>query len=496
MIVRSPQRWTKLWLASRTTKNGRILFHDVDIRNCDRPMSTVPLHLARSNNGMVNVLVKSTKVPRPAMIVQPKQKKKDGDYPPLLNEKSEAMPDHISYVGNERMPITSILNIVKPKDDVPRGIWPVFRMMEIRSSALLHPSAHEYPDMTTNPHNTLLRAHRQMIRLRKMDTILHNAQRQGRISFYMTHHGEEGLLIGSASALNSKDFVFAQYREAGVLMWRGFTLDQFCNQCFSNDLDLGKGRQMPVHYGCRALNFQTVSSPLGTQLTQAVGAAYKFKLDAASHPEKEPIISIAYFGDGAASCIDFHSACNFASTLRVPMIFFCRNNGYAISTPVKDQYAGDGIISRAPGYGMAGIRVDGNDIFAVHAAVQAARAYAVETSSPVMIEAMTYRQGHHSTSDDSSRYRAAEEVQKATDVSDPTARLDLFLRRFGWMDDNISTSIEDEERIAVIRAMEAAEARPDPKIEHMFEDVYHEKPPHLVKQEEELKRHLENYQVQ
>lgn len=367
---------------------------------------------------------------------------------------------------------------------------------EIRSSTLLYPSVHEYPDMPTHPHNTLLRAYRQMIRLRKMDTILHNAQRQGRISFYMTHHGEEGLLIGSASALNPKDYVFAQYREAGVLMWRGFTLDQFCNQCFSNDLDLGKGRQMPVHYGCRALNFQTVSSPLGTQLTQAVGAAYKFKLDAASHPEKEHIISIAYFGDGAASCIDFHSACNFASTLRVPMIFFCRNNGYAISTPVKDQYAGDGIISRAPGYGMAGIRVDGNDIFAVHAAVQAARAYAVQTSSPVMIEAMTYRQGHHSTSDDSARYRAAEEVQVATNVSDPTVRLDLFLRRFGWIDDNVATSIEDEERIAVLRAMEAAEARPDPKIEHMFEDVYHEKPPHLVRQEEELNRHLKKYHGQ
>jgi 2-oxoisovalerate dehydrogenase E1 component alpha subunit len=278
-------------------------------------------------------------------------------------------------------------------------------------------------------------------------------------------------------------------------MWRGFTLDQFCNQCFSNDLDLGKGKQMPVHYGSRALNYQTVSSPLGTQLTQAVGAAYKMKLDAVRNPEKEQAISITYFGDGAASCVDFHSACNFASTLKVPMIFFCRNNGYAISTPVKDQYAGDGIIARAPGYGMSGLRVDGNDIFAVHAAVQAARAYAIETSSPVMIEAMTYRQGHHSTSDDSSRYRDAEEVQNATDVSDPIVRLDLFLRQFNWMDDDIAVSVEDEERIAVLRAMEAAEARPNPKLEHMFEDVYHEKPPHLIKQEEELKQHLKKYNV-
>jgi 2-oxoisovalerate dehydrogenase E1 component alpha subunit len=345
--------------------------------------------------------------------------------------------------------------------------------------------------------NTLLRAHRQMIRLRKMDTILHNAQRQGRISFYMTHHGEEAIHMGSASALRPQDTIFAQYREAGLLMWRGFTLEQFCNQCFSNDQDLGKGRQMPVHYGCRALNYQTVSSPLGTQITQAVGAAYKFKLDAMNNKEekKEAAISIVYFGEGAASTIDFHSACNFAATLQTPMIFFCRNNGYAISTPVEDQYAGDGIISRAPGYGMAGIRVDGNDVFAVHAAVAEARKLALETSAPVMIEAMTYRQGHHSTSDDSSRYRDMEEVQAAQDVTDPILRMDKFLRHYGWMDDNAVASIEDEERVAVLRAMEAAEARPDPKLDTMFTDVYHTKPPHLIRQERELRGHLKRHNI-
>ena len=203
------------------------------------------------------------------------------------------------------------------------------------SSDLLRPSKNEYPD--TKSTNTLLRAHRQMIRLRKMDTILHNAQRQGRISFYMTHHGEEAIHMGSGSALKPQDVILAQYREAGLLMWRGFTLEQFCNQCFSNDLDLGKGRQMPVHYGSRALNYQTISSPLGTQITQAVGVAYKLKLEALANPEKEAAISIVYFGDGAASTVDFHSGCNFAATLKTPMIFFCRNNGYAISTPVKGE---------------------------------------------------------------------------------------------------------------------------------------------------------------
>lgn len=256
---------------------------------------------------------------------------------------------------------------------------------------------------------------------------------------------------------------------------------------------------MPVHYGCRALNYQTVSSPLGTQLTQAVGAAYKFKLDAIKNKDDnnyEGRISIVYFGEGAASTIDFHSACNFAATLRTPMIFFCRNNGYAISTPVKDQYAGDGIVSRAPGYGVAGVRVDGNDVFAVHAAVAEARKVALETSGPVMIEAMTYRQGHHSTSDDSSRYRNVDEVQAAQDVTDPIMRLDKFLRHCGWMDDNDVASIEDTERVAVLRAMEAAEARPRPKLDTMFTDVYCDKPPHLIRQEMELNDHLKRFNIE
>lgn len=301
--------------------------------------------------------------------------------------------------------------------------------------------------------------------------------------------------MGSASALQPQDFIFAQYREAGMLMWRGFSLDQFCNQCFSNDLDLGRGRQMPIHYGCRALNYQTVSSPLGTQITQAVGASYKFKLDAIANPEKEAAISIVYFGEGAASTIDFHSACNFAATLKVPMIFFCRNNGYAISTPVEDQYAGDGIVSRAPGYGMAAIRVDGNDLFAVHAAVAQARKLTLETSAPVMIEAMTYRGGHHSTSDDSSRYRDTKEVETAKEVSDPLVRFNHFLKQFGWMSDEDIASIEDEERQSVLEAMKKAESRPKPNISTMFEDVYHEKPPSLVRQEQDLLRHIKKFKI-
>jgi len=123
-------------------------------------------------------------------------------------------------------------------------------------------------------------------------------------------------------------------------MWRGFTIDDFCNQCYSNTLDLGKGRQMPVHYGSKALNFQTISSPLATQIPQTTGAAYALKM------EKADAVCIGYFGEGAASEGDFHAGLNFATTLEVPAIFFCRNNKYAISTPSSEQYRGDGIAAR------------------------------------------------------------------------------------------------------------------------------------------------------
>lgn len=156
---------------------------------------------------------------------------------------------------------------------------------------------------------TLQRMYTTMVRLAAMDSVFYDAQRQGRISFYMTAIGEEATHVGSASALQSEDMVFAQYREAGVLMWRGFTLDQFAHQCFSTAADNGKGRQMPVHYGSRELNFQTISSPLATQLPQAVGCAYAFKREGKGRA------TICYFGEGAASEGDFHVAFNMAGTL-------------------------------------------------------------------------------------------------------------------------------------------------------------------------------------
>jgi 2-oxoisovalerate dehydrogenase E1 component alpha subunit len=237
----------------------------------------------------------------------------------------------------------------------------------------------------------------------------------------------------------------------------------------------------------RALNFHTISSPLGTQLPQAVGAAYRLKL------AKQPNVVLCVFGDGCASTTDFHSALNFAATLKAPVVFLCRNNGYAISTPVTDQYAGDGIVSRAPGYGMAAIRVDGNDLFAMHAVVRQAKQYALEHSAPVLIEAMTYRQGHHSTSDDSTRYRSQAEVQGFEEHVDPLIRMGHFMRRYTDMSTEQQAEIRSQQKVAVLKAMGQAERLPPPSLHSLFEDVYYEMPRHLQEQQEQLRQHMAKY---
>ncbi|KUF87603.1 Cyst germination specific acidic repeat protein [Phytophthora nicotianae] len=280
----------------------------------------------------------------------------------------------------------------------------------------------------------------QMIRLNTMDNIFYDAQRQGRISFYMTSYGEEAISFGSSSALRLGDMVFAQYREPGVLMWRGFTLQEFADQCFSNKDGHGKGRQMPVHYGSKNLNHQTISSPLATQLPQAAGAAYAFKL------AKEDRISVCYFGEGAASEGDFHAALNFASTKDCPILFFVRNNGFAISTPTKEQFRGDGIASRGSGYGI-----------------------------PIM------------------RYRAVAEIKHWKETCDPIERTKRYLLKRSWITEEQDRLMQDNERTNVLAALQQAETKGRPVLETMFEDVYDVKLPHLLEQEREMLEHVSKY---
>eukprot|EP01061_Rhynchopus_euleeides_P003363 TRINITY_DN12622_c0_g2_i2.p1 TRINITY_DN12622_c0_g2~~TRINITY_DN12622_c0_g2_i2.p1 ORF type:complete len:426 (+),score=176.66 TRINITY_DN12622_c0_g2_i2:51-1328(+) len=355
---------------------------------------------------------------------------------------------------------------------------PLYRVLDTKGNVVTTESVPDLDEETCRHMNTT------MLRQSVMDGILYEAQRQGRLSFYMTNYGEEGVQVGSAAALKPQDMIYAQYREAGVLLYRGYEINKMIAQCMGTVEDDAKGRQMPIHYGSPELNYQTISSPLGTQLPQAAGAGYAMRID------NEDRVCICYFGDGAASEGDFHAALNFAATLKCRTIFFCRNNGYAISTPAEDQYAGDGIFARGVGYGIRSVRVDGNDPLAVYAATKKAREMSIEHDAPVLIEAMTYRGGHHSTSDDSTRYRAKSEVDQWMAGPNPIKRFTRFLEAKGWWSEEDSKKVREETRKEVMKSLTHQGNLGMWGIEHMITDVYAEPSDNLKDQLQELKDHL------
>jgi 2-oxoisovalerate dehydrogenase E1 component subunit alpha len=321
---------------------------------------------------------------------------------------------------------------------------------------------------------------------RVLDERMVAAQRQGRLSFYMTALGEEATTVGGAAALAPQDMIMGQYREQGALMFRGFKLEQFMDQMFSNEKDLGKGRQMPIHYGSNELNYMTISSPLGTQIPQAAGYAYGQKL------QGKEAVTICYFGEGAASEGDFHAGLNMAAVHGAPVIFFCRNNGYAISTPSDEQFKGNGIAARGVGYGIKTLRIDGNDILAVIKAVQWAREYALTEQAPVIIEAMSYRLGAHSTSDDPSGYRTREEEAK-WQANDPILRMKNWLLAQNWWDESQENTLFETLREEVLAAVKVAEKIDKPQLRELVTDVYDEVPKHIEKQYQALVEHIKQY---
>ncbi|KAF2020773.1 thiamine diphosphate-binding protein [Aaosphaeria arxii CBS 175.79] len=345
-----------------------------------------------------------------------------------------------------------------------------------------------------------LKLYRNMVCLSIMDLLMFEAQRQGRLSFYMVSAGEEGIAIGSASALSPGDVVFCQYRETGVYLQRGFTLDDFMNQLYANAKDHGLGRNMPVHYGSKELNIHTISSTLATQIPHAAGAAYALKLQNQQLPDTPPRIAVCYFGEGAASEGDFHAALNIAATRQVPAVFICRNNGYAISTPTSDQYRGDGIASRGAGYGIDTLRVDGNDIFAVRRATQEARRRALEDGGrPVLIEMMAYRVGHHSTSDDSFAYRQRVEVEDWKRRDNPITRMRKWLEGKSIWSEDKERELRSSLRKEILVAFDKAEKMKKPAISNMFKGVYEnpteEQKDHATELKDILTRYPKEYDV-
>jgi 2-oxoisovalerate dehydrogenase E1 component alpha subunit len=248
---------------------------------------------------------------------------------------------------------------------------------------------------------------------------------------------------------------------------------------FGNANDPAKGRQMPDHYTGRPYKFGSVSSPIGTQITQAVGFAWAAKM------KKDDIVTTVYFGEGATSSNEFHNGMNFAGVFKTPTVLFCRNNGWAISVPAEKQSASETFVDKAIAYGVRGVRVDGNDLFAVYAVTRDAIERASKGEGPTMIEMLTYRLSGHSTSDDPKAYRKEAEVD-AWKSKDPNVRLRGYLEHKKLWSAEQQTALEEKVAAEVQECVKAAEAAALPTLESMFDDVYAELPWHLREQRAQL----------
>ncbi|HVY48585.1 MAG TPA: thiamine pyrophosphate-dependent dehydrogenase E1 component subunit alpha, partial [Minicystis sp.] len=331
-------------------------------------------------------------------------------------------------------------------------------------------------DPRTDPHmpsELLLRGYRELKRLRLLDARMILLQRQGRVGFYGACTGQEATPIGAALAIEPRDWVFPALRESVMMLVRGFPLEPYVAQVFGNAGDLLKGRQMPSHMSGRSVNQVSWSSCIGPQIPQAVGAAWAAKI------KKHDTVTLGFTGDGATSQPDFHAAMNFAGVFQVPCVIVCQNNHWAISVPSSRQTASQTFAVKGRAYGVPSVRVDGNDLLAVwgavHDAVQRARA----GGGPTFIEALTYRIGAHSTSDDPTRYRSQAEVE-AWMKKDPLARLRRHLERAGLVDDAKDAALEAELNAEIAKAIDAVEPLPSPPRDAMFDDVYAELPWNLA----------------
>lgn len=322
------------------------------------------------------------------------------------------------------------------------------------------------------------RMYEAMLRCRLIDVRLLKLQRQGRIGFHVGSEGEEAAIIASTAALRDQDWIFPCYREWGAALYRGLPLQAYIDNMYGNANDVVKGRQMPDHITARGVNFGSITAPIGTQISQAVGFAWAAKL------KRESIVSACYFGDGATSSNDFHAGMNFAGVFQAPALFLLRNNGWAISVPSEQQTHSRTYADKGVAYGVPGVRCDGNDALAVFAVTRSAVERALRGEGPTLIELVTYRAGAHSSNDDPTVYRENGEVEEQT-RRDPLRRLRAYLERQRALTAADQVALEERINAEIAACIERAEAAPPPSIESMFEDVYEHMPPHLAAQQEE-----------
>lgn len=324
----------------------------------------------------------------------------------------------------------------------------------------------------------LVEMYTEMVRTRALDERMMNLQRQGRIGFYVPSTGEEAAQVGCGIALEERDWIFPSYRVPGLCLMRGAKVEHMVANCFGNEQDLCRGRQMPVHYAFGDLRIVSISSPIGTHIIQATGCAMAQRIRGDSG------ITTVFFGDGGTSSNDFHSGMNFAGVSKAPVVFVCTNNQWAISVPLEKQTASETIAVKAEAYGMPGVRVDGNDVLATYRAFSKAADRARAGDGPTLIELMTYRRGPHSSSDDPTRYRgnqADEWLER-----DPILRFRKYLERADLWSESQESELQERMKAEINAAVKAAESAPPPPLETMFSDVYAKVPKHLREQYDEL----------
>ncbi|MCE9635043.1 MAG: 3-methyl-2-oxobutanoate dehydrogenase [Planctomycetes bacterium] len=331
----------------------------------------------------------------------------------------------------------------------------------------------------------LIRLHTQMLLIRTLDERCLRLQRQGRIAFYGTSTGQEAATVGSAFCLEAEDWCFPALREGGAALMRGMPVSRYIAQLMGNAHDEEKGHQQPMHFSWRGANHVSLSSPIGTQIPQAVGCARAMQVAGATGR-----VVLGFIGDGGTSEPDFHVGLTFAGVWKCPVVVVCQNNGWAISVPTSAQTASPTIAVKGRGYGIPSVRVDGNDILAVVKVTRDAISRARRGEGPTFIEAVTYRRHGHSSSDDPTRYRDPAEVER-WEKNDPVERFRAHLVARGLWSAEAETAEIDRQNEMVTREIQEAEKAAPPSLDTIIEDVTEFVRPELREQLAEVRPFFE-----
>ena len=332
--------------------------------------------------------------------------------------------------------------------------------------------------------STLIQMYTAIVRTRAFDSRCMNLQRTGKIGFSVPNRGVEATSVGAAAAMDaSKDWFAPHYRDFGMLFYNDVPAEAMFDNMFGNSDDTAVGRQMPVHFSfTEPLKWLSISSPLGTQIPQAVGVSL------AARKRGEDAIALTTFGDGSTSTLGFHSGMNFAGVMKAPTVFLCQNNQWAISCPSSSQTASESYAIKGEAYGVPSCIVDGNDVLAVYVAMKEAVDRARAGDGPTLIEAITFRLGGHSTSDDPTKYVPAEELKKA-ESEEPLKRFRAYLINEDVLTDESADKIREEADAEMLTGARAAEAKARPVLGTIFTDVWQEQPAHLKQQMEYCIKH-------